>query len=104
MIQVFSDGYMLSTKSTSYAIFIAENGKAVLAYYGPKIPTPLPSLLAACPSNVGPVAPGSFCSEARIPSEFSLPLRGDYHIPSILLQTEDSSVFDFRFQKGEIDT
>jgi alpha-galactosidase len=102
MIQAFSDGYMLSTKSTSYAIFIAENGKAVLAYYGPKIPTPLPSLLAACPSNIGPVAPGSFCSEARIPSEFSLPLRGDYYIPSILLQTEDSSVFDFRFQKGEI--
>lgn len=31
-----------------------------------------------------------------------MPLRGDYHIPSIILETEDSSVFDFRFQKGEI--
>ena len=60
MIQTFSDGYLLSTKSTSYAIFIAENGKAVSAYYGPKIPAQLPSLLASCPSNVGPVAPGVF--------------------------------------------
>ena len=102
MIQTFSDGYLLSTKSTSYAIFIAENGKAVSAYYGPKIPAQLPSLLASCPSNVGPVAPGSFCSEERQACEFSLPLRGDYHIPSIILETEDSSVFDFRFQKGEI--
>lgn len=101
--------FHLATFSSSYFVRINEIGKPVCEYYGKRLPDEVdmtPSF-ALHPLAEGRTvvyddkkAPG--ISLNWIANEFSMPLKGDYGNPSLLLKSEKGEVFDFVYKEHKI--
>jgi alpha-galactosidase len=101
--------FLLSTQHTSYVLYVNEVNKVVSAYYGKRIDD-----LSSCDCFVPHTKIPKGTSVAydnkinpcltidAIRSEYSSPLKGDYHTPSLLASSSDSCLFDFSYVSFKI--
>jgi alpha-galactosidase len=98
------NSFLLSTKNTSYLINVNEVGKVVLEYYGEKISeASIASLHRVVSAPIGcsvlyDEKKSQLISLDYLKSEYSSPLKGDYHCPSVQISGDKSSCFDFIYQ------
>lgn len=99
--------FSLSFGESSYVLSISSNGKIVFEYFGQRLTDKdiITSLIRDYPCPEG----SSLLEEENDGSgpqnmalEYSLPFRGDFHEPSLILEKENSVIFDFRYDSYEI--
>jgi alpha-galactosidase len=108
MISKQQNAFHLASASLSYVVRINKIGKPVLDYFGLSLPDAYDlSSLSFDP----PLIPGRSISYSKehpeislssLPLELSTRGKGDFLSPSLKLESEDSSLFDFLFLSGEI--
>ncbi len=108
MIKIAEKTFLISTKSTSLLLFVNKAGKVSTEYYGERLSSEedLNSFIKKSPFIPGTSVPLSdkhqdicldYCRE-----ELSTPLKGDFHLPSLMLSNSDTSVFDFYYESYEV--
>ena len=103
MISIAKDTFLLSTKNTSLLLSVNQAGKVGTEYFGALLKEgedvssfiKKTSYFPGTNVTLDEDKPDICLDYLR--EDFSLPLKGDFHKPSLLLSNEDTSVFDFRF-------
>lgn len=108
MIKQNGNLYSISTLSTTMLVRVNDNGKVTTEYYGKRLPdgVDLSSVLIRYGAPKGRSV--VYCDKQPnislndMPSDFSLPLKGDYNNPSLILEGGKSFVYDFVFASANI--
>lgn len=107
MISILEHDVLLSTKNTSLLFHVNEVNKVSIEYYGPKLLSEeeIPSLIRSYPSSQGDTIvyddkfPGYSLEQAKLAC--ATLGKGDLYSPSLILESEASTLYDFTYQKAE---
>ena len=110
MIKQNDKTFLLLTKNTSLLLRIDDAKKPVTEYYGKRLAEDDDYSCLFDPQFLAPgrsigyesETEGAVASLNDRASDFSTALRGNFNSPSIVLQGEDSLVFDFLFSSAEV--
>lgn len=108
MITNIETAFFLSSAHSTLLVRVNEIGKVVTEHFGkklaPKAPKPMFAIQGQTNGRtiVYDEAKNPLLSLNDISSDFSTPLKGDQRTPSILIESEESYVYDFVYESFEI--
>lgn len=102
MIEHKNSTFLLSNKLASLALFVNESGHLMIPYYGGKIEGGIDAFPPALPPMPGfgssvSYEDGDYCLDHE-PVAVATLGKGDFHEPSLRLEGEKGSVYDFRYE------
>ena len=108
MIKQLDKTFFLSTAHSTLLLRINEVGKPICEYYGKRVDEATPEAaytkheVALGRTVIYDKSKSETISLNDIALEISTPLKGDTHVPSLILRSPKSSVFDFVFVESRI--